>query len=250
MSARAVERALERLSASDAVLAPVRAGEQYGVFPRGDRRRRPAVRIDAASVRALEAEGAVTRSGEDAFVLTPAGAARVRREAGGAFVAQHAELIEKDIVDTAGVRRVRALRSRDVVQRLGKICGVNGAPWFDAGELAAAARLGADWELGQLGLVRGSDWSAPPLGGAARGPGNVQERAIGRQCDARARLADALAALTPGLRRVVERVCFHEQGLEEIERAEGWPPRSAKLALKLALAQVAAGDQVAARAAS
>jgi hypothetical protein len=42
------------------------------------------------------------------------------------------------------------------------------------------------------------------------------------------------------LRRVVERVCLREEGLEALERGEGWPARSGKIALKLALAQLAA----------
>jgi hypothetical protein len=61
-----------------------------------------------------------------------------------------------------------------------------------------------------------------------------------RHADARKRVAVALDALAPPLRRVVERVCLHEDGLEALERAEGWPARSGKLALKLALAQLAA----------
>lgn len=44
----------------------------------------------------------------------------------------------------------------------------------------------------------------------------------------------------PPLRRVVKRVCFNEDGVEALERAEGWPARSGKLALKMALAQLAA----------
>ena len=56
----------------------------------------------------------------------------------------------------------------------------------------------------------------------------------------RRRLADALAKLAEPLRRVVERVCLYEEGLEALERSEGWPARSAKLALKLGLAQLAA----------
>ncbi len=32
---------------------------------------------------------------------------------------------------------------------------------------------------------------------------------------------------------------LHEEGLEAIERAENWPPRSGKIALKLGLAQLA-----------
>ena len=58
-------------------------------------------------------------------------------------------------------------------------------------------------------------------------------------CDARRRLGEALGALAPQLRCVVERVCLHDEGLEAVERGEGWPVRSGKLALKLALAQLA-----------
>jgi hypothetical protein len=61
------------------------------------------------------------------------------------------------------------------------------------------------------------------------------------QCDARQRVADALGRLAAPLRAVVERVCLREEGLEALERAEAWPARSGKLALKLALAQLAAG---------
>jgi len=50
-----------------------------------------------------------------------------------------------------------------------------------------------------------------------------------------------LEALAQPLRRVVERACLHEDGLEALERAEGWPARSGKLALKLGLAQLARG---------
>jgi hypothetical protein len=49
----------------------------------------------------------------------------------------------------------------------------------------------------------------------------------------------ALDALAPQLRRVVERVVLHEEGVESIERQEGWPTRSGKIGLKLALAQLA-----------
>jgi hypothetical protein len=78
------------------------------------------------------------------------------------------------------------------------------------------------------------------MGSGSRGPGNAQEAALARRCDARRRVAEALDKLAPQLRRVVERVCLHEDGLEALERAERWPPRSAKLALKLGLAQLAA----------
>ena len=49
---------------------------------------------------------------------------------------------------------------------------------------------------------------------------------------------DALAAIGPGLDRVVFAVCIRETGMGDVERAEGWPKRSGKVALKLGLTHV------------
>jgi hypothetical protein len=105
--------------------------------------------------------------------------------------------------------------------------------------LGAASRLRDDWDRAERGLSRGSDWSSPPLGATARAT-NGAEAAMAARCDARRNMSDALAKLAPPLRRIVERVCLHEQGLEAIERGESWPARSGKVALKLALSQLAA----------
>jgi hypothetical protein len=64
--------------------------------------------------------------------------------------------------------------------------------------------------VGEIGMVRGSDWMAAPMGVGARGAGNAQEAAMARRCDARRRVADALARLALPLRRVVEGVCLRE----------------------------------------
>jgi len=222
-------------------LAPVSEGV-FGVLPRGDRRRRPLAKIDAADVRALESEGVLSRQG-DAFTLTDAGRARLRREGAlrdEAYVAQHAPVVTRAAIDADGdVRAVRGIALNTVIARLAALRGASDKPWLTGAEIAAAQALRADWEAGQAGLTRGSDWSAPPMGGSARGPGNVQERAQAARCDARRRVADALDGLAQPLRRVVERVCLREDGLEALERAEGWPARSGKLALKLGLAQLA-----------
>lgn len=245
MSARGVERALLRLASPQAVLAPDRDGKGFAVFTTGDRRRRPAARLSAAEMAALDAEGALAPSPEkDAFVLSPAGHARVRRDAATPqerFAAQHRPILDRTVMDGDGApRRVRGHEDNAALKRLATLRAADGAPWLNAHELAAATRLRADWERSQTGLVRGSDWSAPPRGSASRGPVNAREVALAAQCDARRRMADALAALAPPLRRVVERVCLRDEGLEALERGEGWPARSGKLALKLGLAQLAA----------
>lgn len=243
MSARVEERVLLRLAAHGAVLARDRDGIGYGVFTGGDRRRRPTARLLAVSVRQLEADGVIVARGKDAFVLSDAGRARLRREdddVGEApFLAQHVELEARVVVDADKSERVvRGVARSNVLRKLAALPGVDGGLWLSASELQAAQMLRNDWEASQAGLTRGSDWSAPPIG-SSRGASNAQERAMAARCDRARRVADALNALAPPLRRIVERVCLNEDGLEAIERGEGWPSRSAKLALKLGLAQLA-----------
>ncbi|MEQ1708910.1 MAG: DUF6456 domain-containing protein [Terricaulis sp.] len=241
MSARSAERALGRLTAPGAILAP--EGDGYAVFAKGDRRRRPSMRLPPHVVRELETSGAIGALADGAFALTQAGRARVRRggaEVGEQYLAQHADVVSRHVAEAAGVvRPVRGLELNPSVRRLGALRGASGAPWLSGAELAAAARLRNDWEIGQSGLVRGSDWSAAPKGGGRRGPGSALEGAMAFHCDARRRVADDLASMAPPLRRVVERICLYDDGLEALERAEGWPARSCKLALKLGLAQLA-----------
>lgn len=237
-------RLLERLAAPGAVLAPRPSGKGFGVFPQGDRRRRPIARADDVDVRKLSADGALDEISPCVFVLNAAGAARLQREQaneGEAYLAQHAPVIARNVIDARGrIDVVRGLDAHDVMRRLGCLRDANGAAWLSDTELEAAARLRRDWEASQRGLVRGSDWRAPPRSGGPRGPAGAAESAILNQSEALRRVAQALEALAPPLRRVVERVCLHEDGLEALERAEGWPARSGKLALKLGLAQLAA----------
>jgi hypothetical protein len=243
MSERRIERALARLASPGALLAADHDSGDFGVYPRGDRRRRPVVRLSAGEVRALEADGAIEAHGGGAFALSAAGAARVARAGAPLaeqFLAQHGAVVDRSVLDRDGdVRAVRGLDAEAPMRRLARLRDAAGGPWLSEGELAAASRLRADWELAEIGLVRTSDWTAAPIGSSARGAPDAQERSMARRCDARRRMADALARLAPPLRRVVERVCLHEEGLETLERAEGWPARSGKLALKLGLAQLA-----------
>jgi len=246
MSGRVVQRALLRLASPGAVLRRERDGGAFGVFTSGDRRRRPVARVSAIDVRALQGDGVVEAAGEaDAYVLSEAGRARIVREAAladEAYLAQHAVIERRVVIDADGeVRAVRGLARSTVLRRLAALRDNAGAPWLSATELSAAEQLRADWEASQGGLTRGSDWTAPPIGSSARATSNAQERAMAARCDARRRVAEALEALAQPLRRVVERACLHEDGLEALERAEGWPARSGKLALKFGLAQLARG---------
>jgi len=244
VSESAIVRALARLSGLQAVLAPDRDGVGFAVYVSGDRRRRPAAKLSTAQVKQLASDGAIASQGDrGTFVLTQAGRARLQRAAAAkdeAFLAQHGAMEDRAVMEAGGAQQMRRAVGSAGLKRLTALRDAAGAPWLAPDEIAAALRLRADWEAGQAGMVSGSDWTAPPRGAVARGPSNAQEVAVNAACDARSRVAAALARLAPPLRRVVERACLAEEGIESLERSEGWPARSGKIALKLGLAQLAA----------
>jgi hypothetical protein len=108
-------------------------------------------------------------------------------------------------------------------------------PQFDAGE-----RLAADFWHAQLMPRVTANWSAVATSRRTRraAPGAGVE--IGDNvAAARQRVHRALDAVGPELAGILVDVCCHEIGLEAAERALGWPQRSAKLGLQLALTSLA-----------
>jgi hypothetical protein len=100
----------------------------------------------------------------------------------------------------------------------------------DAGE-----RLRGDWTIAGLGPRVTMRWDAAPT---ARGaPGETLDPTLA-QIAAKQRFEGALAALGEGLRDIAWRVVCAGEGLETAEKALGWPKRSAKLVLLMALDRV------------
>jgi hypothetical protein len=85
-----------------------------------------------------------------------------------------------------------------------------------------------------------ADWSASANGRRTRraAPGVGVEMGD-HVIAARQRVDRALAAVGPELAGILVSVCCHEQGLEVAERAQGWPARSGKVVLQLALTSLA-----------
>jgi hypothetical protein len=102
-------------------------------------------------------------------------------------------------------------------------------------EAAAGERLREDFQkAGTVGRLT-MDWDAQPrsAGGGARLEPALRARA------AKDRIAAALAAVGPGLREILERVCLAETALQAAERELGLPRRAGKAVLKLALRRLA-----------
>jgi uncharacterized protein DUF6456 len=108
---------------------------------------------------------------------------------------------------------------------------------FDAGE-----RLRADFWFAQMTPRVTMNWSAMAptqrrrrAGMTTRADGDLQENIAA----SRERVRRALAAVGPELAGVLIDVCCHLKGLEEAERAAGWPQRAGKVVLQLALTRLA-----------
>ncbi|MGF1462096.1 MAG: DUF6456 domain-containing protein [Maricaulaceae bacterium] len=207
---RQAERARAALTRAGAVL--IAEGRSWRVYPDGDRRRRALAEL-CADTAALW-----VRTG----VIEPAGGSqrwRLRTRGGAAPSA------------SAGVTSATAGAGEDPLQRLARLTS-GGSAWFTADEIAAAERLRAAARRSEAANAVVADWTGAPQSKSPRTPGLAgAERAVMARADVRA----ALGALGPELAPIVERACVREQGLEAIEAAWGWPKRSAKVVLKLAL---------------
>lgn len=110
-----------------------------------------------------------------------------------------------------------------------------GLAGLESHESAALERLSADLEAAHAGALRGVDWSAPSR---SRNSGPIRDP-LAAGAAARGRARQALAALAQPLADVVQTLCTERISLELLERRFQWPARSAKLAIKLAAAQLA-----------
>lgn len=112
-----------------------------------------------------------------------------------------------------------------------------GRPWLTLIEVAAAEKLRDDFvAAGTVGRLTMA-WDAGPKARGGRGPGvDPAERARA----AKDRIARALADVGPGLKDILEHVCFAGTALEAAERSLGLPRRAGKALLKLALGRLAA----------
>lgn len=117
--------------------------------------------------------------------------------------------------------------------------GKDGRPQISAEEFAAGERFRSDLTLAQMMPRMTMNWeaaSAPDGRGAgSRGPAAASDTSLA----ARQRVRRACDRLGPELSGLAIDVCGFLKGLDAVERERGWPARSAKVVLRLALAALA-----------
>lgn len=230
---RDADRALRVLGRPGAWLDAAGEGG-YVVRLAADRRRRPALRIDEAVFTALTREPGLRARPGGGWRLT-----HVPR-ADKAPAPGRPSLIEgrRQIIDPdgRGVTRTANLGESPIAW-LARRRDARGEAWLTLVEIAAAEKLRDDFvSAGTVGRLTMA-WDAGPRARGGRGPGiDPAEKARA----AKDRIARALTDVGPGLREILEHVCFAGTALEAAERSLGLPRRSGKAVLKLALGRLAA----------
>jgi hypothetical protein len=156
------------------------------------------------------------------------------------FLSQHAIMV-RELADVAGApQTVNVNAAESPLAWLHRRKGPDGAPLISDPQFIAGERLRSDFTRAHLMPSVTSNWS--PVSHRVRRrsgePGGATDL-LDSVIAARERVNKALGAVGPELADVLVDVCCFLKGLSEIEKANGWPLRSGKLILQLALTRLA-----------
>jgi hypothetical protein len=154
------------------------------------------------------------------------------------FRAQHLELSTRQIATETGAISVLVNECESPLAWLARRKGRDGRAMISPNQFIAGEKLRADFTRGHLSPRVTSDWSAP-TGGRSRAPGGGASEMTDLIVASRQRVQLAMEACGPEFSGLLLDVCCFLRGLEEVERERGWPLRSAKIVLQLALDRLA-----------
>lgn len=233
--AREARRIFRQLSASGAHLRPCADGDEADFRVVSRATRQDGAKASAALVASFVRRGWIARAGSaQTYVLSDAGLGWLRRAEAEAdpFAAQHQIRRRKWVKDQSGVEHPVTVDEGECPLARLKQRGLIDAAQFDAGE-----KLRADYTLAGLSPRLGIDLAAPLL---TRSRGKLARHLISDTVlAAKQRFTAAMRAVGPGLSDLLFDVCCHWRGLEEAEQAKGWPGRSGRVVLGIALDRLA-----------
>lgn len=156
----------------------------------------------------------------------------------GRLRAAHLSLRDQVVDTPTGPRRVTVDDSESPLAWLARRRGRDGQALIAPHQLQAGERLRADFTRAQMMPRTTADWSSPISSDRRSAPGGAAAMTDGTLA-ARQRVNAALEAVGPEFSGLLIDLCCFLKGLEDLERARGWPARSAKVVLQLALDRLA-----------
>jgi hypothetical protein len=172
--------------------------------------------------------------------LTEAGHAHLARieASSDPFLVQHEGVVPREKTRDDPLDAVLANEAESPLAWLAKRKGPDGKPLIDAVQFQAGDRLRADFTRAGLTPRVTSNWIAPIAQGKRAGAGSA-----GYFSDsvlaAKERMSATLETVGPEFAGVLLDVCCFLKGLEIVEGERGWPRRTAKVVLGLALDRLA-----------
>jgi len=214
---------------------------RYGVSVTGQTPA-PKPKVSAVLVRQWLSEGLVEPDGDDdGYRLSAAGRSWLRRRLSTTddFQIQHQDRKVR-VVEFEGQKQAAIVNdSESPLRWLASRKDKNGERLLAPYELEAGERLRADYQFAGLSARVTASWNPASQGNASGGGSNDAAAMQDNVMAARQRVARAIAAVGPELSGILLDVCCHLRGLEEAERMEGWPQRSGKVVLQMALKRLA-----------
>lgn len=114
-----------------------------------------------------------------------------------------------------------------------------GRAFISEAQFAAGERLRRDFTYGNMTPTVTSSWSPVAFGSKRGRAADAELELRDGQLRARERFRAAMVAVGPEFCDVLADVCCFLLGLEEVERKNGWPRRTAKIVLQLGLSALA-----------
>ncbi len=222
------------------LLADLAAGKAAAQRSRMPQRRMPGDN----DCEALIAADLATRRPDGRLAITPAGRAHLARLAlsrsGAAvdpFRGQHMALSRCTIATPDGKTAVTLDEAESPLAWLARRKGRDGRALIAPHQFQAGEKMRSEFTCAQMMPRTTANWESPVANGRRQGDLALTfaEAAIA----ARQRLRDALDAVGPEFSGLLLDICCFLKGLEDIERERGWPARSGKVVLQLALDRLA-----------
>lgn len=178
-------------------------------------------------------------NGAPRLIATELGLARARRLAApdgvDPFRAQHLEIVTT-IANGDGARPFHRNEAESPLAWLRRRQGLAGLP-IEPASFEAGERLRADLDRARMMPRVTANWAAPVTDSQRFGGDRLLAADV--VIAARQRVRRALEAAGPDFAGLLIDVCGFLKGLTDIERERGWPARSAKVVLALALRRLA-----------
>ena len=209
-------------------------------------RKRPSVSVGAGRFSRQAADVLVRRDlacwhkdGRLSLQATEAGRAHLRRagapDRDDAFFHQHHETASASVETESGRRRVQMNIEESPLDWLFRRKGRDGERLIGEAAYQAGERLRGDIMLAGLLPSVTARWNAMPAHHGPASPADATDRMIA----ARQRIRNAFDAVGGDFSDLLLDLCGFLKGLELIERERHWPPRSAKVVVRLALTRLA-----------